>query len=383
MGNRLTALIPGFEASRVNRLPWKYFAEILTHLTKTGWDVRVITDSASTVNGWTTDHVGAALPLSPWAGRRLRLVIDQGQPDIVLAPMGATSLAHRLVLNSLRVPLVGLVLQYPYRLPQIPWSRLVYRETLEQAWLVALGGLVPDPVKGWGLKAGARLIVSSRDTQERLRALGVASDDILYAPPGLDAEAFERPPEDRRVVHPRVLYFGSCLRLRGIDQVLEAFRLLQKDHPNLELVILDRGDGGFEVASELRRKRISRGVTLVQGPLPKADLRGWIGSATVALLPFRMALQDSPLTIQEAQALGTPVVSCQVPGVAEGVEAPGVVIPSPDPSTIAEVVEGILELHPISAQMRSSLAHRTRTRMPTWEETASTVETLLEELVQP
>lgn len=383
MGHRLTALVPGFDRSRANRLPWRYFAEVLTHIARSGWNVRVVTDAPSTVNGWATDHVGSALPLSPWAGRRLRQLIDHGRPDVVLAPMGTTSLAHRHVLGSLRVPLVGLVLQYPYRLPQIPWARFVHRETLEQAWLVGLGGLVPDPVKAWGLQSGARLIVSSRATHERLTTLGVPSDSILYAPPGLDEEAFERPSGDPPLDHPRILYFGSCLRLRGIDRVLDVFRLLRGDHPNLELVILDRGDGGFDVEAELRRRGIPQGVTLVRGPLTEEDLRRWIAGATVALLPFRMALQDSPLTIREAQALGTPVVSCQVPGVSEGIVSPGAAVPSADVASLADVVEEIVELHPLPAHLRNSVARRTRARNPTWEETAATVRTLLEELVRP
>lgn len=383
VGFAVTAVIPGFARSRVDRLPWRYHAEVLTHLARTGWEVRVVTDSASAVDGWITAHVASALPVSPWGARRVAHVINQGRPGVVLAPMGVTSLAHGRLLGALRTPLVGLVLQHPYRLPQIPWSRMVNGETLEQAWLAGLGGLVPDPVKAWGLRWGARFIVSSRATEERLRGLGIPSEATLYAPPGLDPSAYKRPAGNPAPDNPRILYFGSCLRLRGIDRVLEAFQLLRRHHPDLELVILDRGDGGFDVAGELQRKGIADDVTLVRGALADDDIRSWIAGATVALLPFRMALQDSPLTILEAQALGTPVVSCNVPGVAEFVEPPGVVVPSPDPSSVAKAVEDILALHPLPASFRNALARRTRNQTPTWEETCASVQTLLEELVQP
>ncbi len=381
MSLRLTALIPGFDARRANRLPWKYFAEVLTHIDQAGWDVCVITDSASEVDGWATEHVRSAFPLSPWGARRLARRINRRRPDVVLAPMGPTSLAHRRLLSSLMAPVVGVVLQYPYQTPQIPWTRMVHRETLEQAWLAGLGSLVPDPLKAWGLRYGARLIVSSRATEERLTELGVTRDFVRYAPPGLDPAAFERPREADAPDHARILYFGSCLRLRGTDRVLEAFQVVRRNHPDLELVILDRGDGGYDIEGALKREGMDEGVNLVRDTLSAREVRAWIAGSTVALLPFRMAVQDTPLTILEAQALGTPVVACDVPGVGETVEAPGIVVPSGDEAALVRAVKEVLRLHPISASLRGSLARRTRSRIPTWEETASTVKATLEELV--
>lgn len=339
-----------------------------------------MTDATGSVDGWATDHVATAFPLYRGRAHRVVKLLNRGRPNVVLAPLGPTSLAHRRLLSSVKAPLAGLVLQYPYRFRQIPWEEMVDRGTLEQGWLVGLGAVFPDPVKGWALDAGDGLVATTRATQRRLLELGVPTEAILYAPPGLDRDAFRRPSDPPASSGPRILYFGNCLRIRGIDRVLDVFQLLRRHHPDLELVILDRGDGGFDVRGELSRRGTPQNVTLVRGELGQEALRTWLASATLVLLPFRLAVQDAPLTLLEAQALGVPVVTTEVPGVAELVESPGAVVDSGEPSALAEAVEDLLALHPVPVSLRDSLARRIRERTPTWEETALAVGALLEEL---
>ncbi len=118
---------------------------------------------------------------------------------------------------------------------------------------------------------------------------------------------------------PLIAFCGSFRPWHGLDDLLEAFRLLVEG-PVADAHLLCVGDGPFRQSFEDRVAEL--GLTdrvHVTGYLPHAEVRHWLAAADVAVAPYPNLEEFyfSPLKVFEFLALGLPVVAGNIGQVPE------------------------------------------------------------------
>jgi len=107
-----------------------------------------------------------------------------------------------------------------------------------------------------------------------------------------------------------ILYVGRLSFLKGVQYLIEAFKIVQNQHPNLKLVIVGTGD--FE--DQLRK--ISRNVTgtLFLGHIESVRAKKLLYEASLAAVLPSSAYEVSPMSILESMASSKPVIASDVQG---------------------------------------------------------------------
>ncbi|MDO9178527.1 MAG: glycosyltransferase family 4 protein [Agitococcus sp.] len=115
----------------------------------------------------------------------------------------------------------------------------------------------------------------------------------------------------------RFVFIGRLLKEKGVNEYVQAAKILKKKYINTEFVILggvdEQNPGGLS-SSDLSRL-IEEGICIYPGYV--SDVQTWIASASVFVLPsYREGL---PRSTQEAMAIGRAVITTDVPGCRETV----------------------------------------------------------------
>jgi glycosyltransferase involved in cell wall biosynthesis len=112
---------------------------------------------------------------------------------------------------------------------------------------------------------------------------------------------------------PRAIFIGRLAPEKGLDMLVDAWRLVRAEHPKARLIIV--GEGAARLALEGRVKKI--GLTL--GPGQAVHLPGTADDPTEAMrqadlfiLPSRE--EGMSIALLEAMALGIPLVASSIPG---------------------------------------------------------------------
>lgn len=158
-------------------------------------------------------------------------------------------------------------------------------------------------------------LAPSRFLRERFIASGlVAADRIAYSRYGMQTAGYDMP----RTASPRVRFgfVGTIASFKGVHLLLEAFR----DIPADDAVCRIYGD--IDTFPEYRDRLLAAGVppaVELMGRLEPGALPAALADIDVLVVPS-IWYENAPLTIQEAQLAGVPVITSDCGGMAELVE---------------------------------------------------------------
>jgi glycosyltransferase involved in cell wall biosynthesis len=162
---------------------------------------------------------------------------------------------------------------------------------------------------------------------------------------GLDLEEFlYRPPHDRP---PVILAVGRLVAKKGFADLVEACALLAARGRPFRCRIIGDGLLRTDLRAQVERLGLQGRVELA-GPLPQGEVMQHMHGAAVLAAPCIIAPDGDrdglPNVIQEALALGTPVVTTAVTGIPEVVRhgETGLLVPQHDPPALADAVERLL-----------------------------------------
>lgn len=133
---------------------------------------------------------------------------------------------------------------------------------------------------------------------------------IFVVPPGLNFKPLDEVPEKES--YPVVAYIGRLKRAKRPDHAVKAFRIVKEKIPEAELWII--GNGYFRKDLE---KMATDGVKFFSD-LSNERRRGLIKRAWVLVNPS--VREGFGLNIVEANALGTPCVAYDVPGLKDSIK---------------------------------------------------------------
>lgn len=224
------------------------------------------------------------------------------------------------------------------------------------------------PLRPLSLRACAGLVIGAREEAERVeRRYHFPSERIARIPNPIDPEVWR--PLDRARARAQldlpesaavVAWHGQVqVERKGLDVLLEAWRMLTEARPTRDLRLLLVGTG--EDAAELRRLTGAcgaPGIRLLDEWVHDRDrIRAALSAGDVYAFPSRH--EGLPVAPLEALACGLPVVGADARGVRDVVGDCGAVVPRDDPTALADALGRLLE----DDGLRLTLSRRARARV--------------------
>jgi glycosyltransferase involved in cell wall biosynthesis len=237
------------------------------------------------------------------ARSRYDVVVDEVNTRPFLAP--------RYVRDT---PVVGLI----YQVAKEVWRYEVPRP------VAVLGRHVLEP---WWLRSYREVPVMtiSASSARSLTQYGIADATVL--PIGADAvEVPDFAPPER----PTVLFLGRLAANKRPDHAVEAVRLLRREVPDAQLVLM--GDG------PMRAKLTAAAGSHVEvlGHVPSAERARRLAAGHV--LVATSIREGWGLNVSEAAAMGTPTIGYRVDGLCDSIPASGGHLVEPDPPSLADAL---------------------------------------------
>jgi phosphatidyl-myo-inositol dimannoside synthase len=170
-------------------------------------------------------------------------------------------------------------------------------------------------------------------------ALGLPPERCRVVHPGVDTRLFSPPPVP--VAEPVAAFVSPLAANKGIDRVLEAFRLARRDLPEARLLVMGRGPLEGLVRQEAARE--GSGVAYL-GTGDRGRVAEVLREAAVfvtAPRPTRVWNEQFGLAYVEAMASGLPVVTTVCGSNHEAVRPPNLRV-ADDAEALAEALAGFL-----------------------------------------
>jgi glycosyltransferase involved in cell wall biosynthesis len=207
-------------------------------------------------------------------------------------------------------------------------------------------GVRPDDLSRKFRDAAGVVTISDYHLDYLRQTFGPLAEHVQRIYNGLDLEEFPyASPRDRP---PVILAVGRLVEKKGFADLIEACALLAR-RPGRDFRCRIVGAGALEADLRAHIERLGlQGRVELTGPLPQREVIGEMRGACVLAAPCVVARDGDrdglPNVIQEALALGTPVVSTDVTGIPEVVRdgETGLQVPQRDPPALAEALDRLL-----------------------------------------
>ena len=154
----------------------------------------------------------------------------------------------------------------------------------------------------------------SDSTATDLSERGIDSTKISVSSPGIDPVAFDVDPTSTRAQ--RITYLGRLERYKRIDVMLRAGARLMDRFPELEILIIGKG-GDRSRLETITRDLGLEGRTRFTGFIEDAERDALLAGSQACVFPSEK--EGFGLTVIEANALGTPVVARDAPGLRDSI----------------------------------------------------------------
>jgi glycosyltransferase involved in cell wall biosynthesis len=222
-----------------------------------------------------------------------------------------------------------------------------------------------------GPQSAARYLVSSTYQKTQLLALGIPPRRIDLVPNLLPYDKLVHIPAETaraRLDLPAgrlLVYFGHYNHIKGVDVLVDAFRLLAHRFDDLKLVLAWSGVGHSPQVDALQQDPVL-GKRVIQ--LGRVNVPELLAASDVVVLPYRLTIGQAvyPAALLEAMTANVPVVTSDLPLLREltlSGETAELAAPE-DPSALARAICVTL-LNPARVQqMQSAQREWTRNHRP-------------------
>ncbi|MFC1574683.1 glycosyltransferase family 4 protein [Gemmatimonadota bacterium] len=212
----------------------------------------------------------------------------------------------------------------------------------------------------------ARLTVVSSSMKEDYRSIyGVDSEVVHNA---VDSSAFKAPAKGGKVGAPQVVFLGSLKRGKGVLDLLDAARLLNREFPTVQYRFVGAGPLKEKMTRAVRQWDLEN--IHLEGTVDHDDLPAILNQATALVLPSYY--EGLPNSILEAMACGIPVVASRAKGNPEVVRdgETGYLFDPGDVAGLAESIARILRNPEVGHKMGLA-GRKVVEREFTWETVAA------------
>ncbi len=222
----------------------------------------------------------------------------------------------------------------------------------------------------------SRFIAISESSRDDLVTRGIPGNHIVVSHPGIDRPQVAAQIDAMRP--PRIAYLGRLEAYKRIDLLLHAASRLIDRFRDLDILVIGRGPERARLEQLAERLGLAS-RTRFTGFVSDAERDALL--ATTRACAFPSEREGWGLTVIESNALGTPVVASDAPGLRDSVRhgETGLLVRPGDPEAMAEALARLLEDSTFSAQMRRA-AHAWSQRFD-WDRAADDMESAVEQTI--
>jgi glycosyltransferase involved in cell wall biosynthesis len=213
----------------------------------------------------------------------------------------------------------------------------------------------------------------SESSRSDLVRRGIPRERIDVSPPGIRRPLISPRPLRERPL--RITNVGRVERYKRLDVMLRAVEPLVAAHPDLEIVVIGRGGDRERIERLARELGISSHLRFL-GFLDDAERDRWLADSRVCVCSSEK--EGWGLTVIEANAVGTPVVASDAPGLRDSVRhgETGFLAPTGDAAAFGARIGELLRADE-QAETMSRRAIEWARRFD-WEEAARDMEAAIE-----
>jgi len=206
------------------------------------------------------------------------------------------------------------------------------------------------------------IIAVSRSTHRDLMAqFGVKPEQMEIIFEGIDCETFRPMPEITRLPNRLMATASADVALKGLVYLVQAYAILLKQFPDLELVVVGKLRSG-PTERLLDKLGIKSKVRFVSG-VTDDEIRRLYAETTVAVSPS--LYEGFGFPAGEAMACGVPLVATTGGALPEVVGDAGAIVPAGDANALADAIAGLLR-DPARREMLGPLGRERIVREFSW-----------------
>jgi glycosyltransferase involved in cell wall biosynthesis len=263
---------------------------------------------------------------------------------------------------------------------------VLWRRPLDVSFLFVLHDALPHA--GDDVPIRKRMLDSEIDSSDGIVALtehtrklvteinGFPSERVWVMPLGVfpyaESDDLARPQAGRPL---QLLFFGRLLPYKGLDLLLDAYRIMKRQGKNVALRIAGPGD------IEQYRSQLAdlQDVTIDNRWIPEEDVGTVFQNIDIVVAPYRGASQSGVLAT--SGAAGIPAVVTPVGGLAEQVlhEETGIVAANTTPAAIAEALSRLVDDEPLRLRCAEG-AKKHATEVLAWSAIAAQFSAVLQKI---
>lgn len=268
---------------------------LAAHLSACGWQGTVVAASTELTSGRQRLAKGESLRLEHFAGVPflwVRTPEYQGNGGGRLLNMLAytwqtllkrtTRNLHRpdVVIGSSVHPfaaVAGVLLARRFKVPFVFEVRDLWPQTLVDMGRLREGAFLTwalRKLESWLYRRAARIVVLLPRAWEYIVPLGIPMERIVWIPNGVDLSLFPySKPSARKPSEPfTLMYFGAHGQANGLDNVLQAMKLVQARHGARRIELRMIGDGPLKPALMAQAQQLGLGNVSFEPPVPKSQI---------------------------------------------------------------------------------------------------------------
>lgn len=179
------------------------------------------------------------------------------------------------------------------------------------------------------LKRAKAIIVPGTKSYDYHKASGIPEKRIFIANqstvdiaqlPGLEGSGSLMPNKKKLTI----LYLSRILRLKGLDVLLRAYKYIEAEFENIQLLIV--GDGNFRQYCEVLARQLELRHAYFVGSLPHEQAIRYYNLADIFVLPSSGQDKSEPwgLVINEAVSMGLPIITTDKVGATDDLVKDGI-----------------------------------------------------------
>jgi glycosyltransferase involved in cell wall biosynthesis len=207
-------------------------------------------------------------------------------------------------------------------------------------------------------------------SKENLLAFGAPKDKLvnqIYGTWGVDLDFWSPVGETYDFDHegPTILYVGRLVKEKGVDYLIQAFKLLRDQGINAHLAIIGDGPERTNLLAQAKDTGYDNDITFF-GLISHQELPPYFRGAKVLVNPFyriKLWWEQWANVIQQALACGLPVITSDTPSMRELVAAnTGLFAPEKDADELANHMATILSNSALQKCMKETARKYAKSR---------------------